>query len=211
MHITKFGHSCLLVEEKNARILIDPGAWSTIPDKLENFDAILISHEHSDHFDVSSIKKVLEKNFNAKIYTNSSVAKKLNEQKIAAQVLVDGETVTVNGVTIKAFGKKHAFIYRTLPVCDNVGFIIGDRLFHPGDSYQVPKEKIEILAIPLAAPWANLGDMLDFGLAVKPKIAFPIHDGFLTPQNPYLPHAEREFEAAGVKWKIMGVGDSIDM
>ncbi|MBP9694894.1 MAG: MBL fold metallo-hydrolase [Candidatus Magasanikbacteria bacterium] len=28
MRITKFGHSCLLVEENDVRVLIDPGAFS---------------------------------------------------------------------------------------------------------------------------------------------------------------------------------------
>ena len=49
MKITKFGHSCLLVEEGGARILLDPGKYSILQNNVENVDAIVITHEHQDH------------------------------------------------------------------------------------------------------------------------------------------------------------------
>ena len=49
MKITKFGHSCLLVEENGVRILFDPGSYSTAQNDVKNIDVVLITHEHSDH------------------------------------------------------------------------------------------------------------------------------------------------------------------
>ena len=44
MLITKFGHSCFLVEEGSARLLVDPGNWSEDISGLKNIEALFISH-----------------------------------------------------------------------------------------------------------------------------------------------------------------------
>ena len=210
MKITKFGHSCLLVEEGSARILIDPGIWSTIPENLSNLDVILITHEHGDHYSVDVIQQILKNNSKAVIYTNPSVHAKLAAQNIAAQILGSGARVVINGVTVEGIGEKHAFLYHTLPIVDNVGFIIAGKLFQPGDALTIPAKPVEILACPIAAPWMKIAEMLDYGLAVKPKIIFPIHDAFLKPSNPFYPHAEREFTAAGIQWLILQEGEVME-
>ena len=52
MKITRYYQSCLLVEEGSARILIDPsGAEAERFDSFGKLDAVLYTHEHSDHFD----------------------------------------------------------------------------------------------------------------------------------------------------------------
>jgi L-ascorbate metabolism protein UlaG (beta-lactamase superfamily) len=66
-----------------------------------------------------------------------------------------------------------------MPQIDNVGFLIDNRLFYPGDALTEPGKEIEILALPAAAPWAKLSEVVDYALAVKPKIAFPVHDSIL--------------------------------
>ncbi|MDO8626678.1 MAG: MBL fold metallo-hydrolase [Candidatus Magasanikbacteria bacterium] len=207
MKITKFGHSCLLVEEADAGILIDPGMWSVVPPDLKNIDAILITHEHGDHFYISNIKNILKNNPGAKIFTNPTVVAKAKAEGVVASILKNGEVVQVKTVSIKGFGEKHAFIYKTMPICDNVGFIIAGQLFHPGDSYELPEEPVAILALPLVAPWTDLAHTLEFGIAINPKIMFPIHDGFLVTANPYTPNAEREFKAAGLNWEVLNNGE----
>lgn len=211
MRITKFGHSCLLVEENKARILIDPGSYSTLQNDAKNVDAILITHEHSDHFSLDSLKKVLANNPKARIFTNPSVGKKLVEANIFFDILGNGQGITVNDVLIEGMGEKHAFIYHTLPICENVGYLIANRFLCPGDTFELPNRPIEILACPIAAPWAKLAETLDYGKAIKPKIIFPVHDGFLKSANPYYPHAEREFKAVGIEWRIIGEGESIEV
>ncbi|MBI2444051.1 MAG: MBL fold metallo-hydrolase [Candidatus Magasanikbacteria bacterium] len=207
MRITKFGHSCLLVEEGRARILIDPGVWSTIPE-LTNLDAILVTHEHQDHLGIENIKKLLLSNPNCIIYTNAGVGKKLAEAGVAYQNLGNKQVSEVAGVKIEGVGEKHAFIYSTLPVVDNTGYLIAGRLFHPGDALNVPNIAVDILACPIAAPWMKLADMLDYGLQVKPQVIFPTHDAFLKPANPYYTHAEREFKQAGIEWMMLEDGKS---
>ncbi len=210
MKITKFGHSCLLVEEGEARILIDPGAYSTIPD-LKNIDAILITHEHSDHYTVDILQNILKHNPEAIIYTNSGVGEFLQKAGIPFKTLLHGQVAKVKGVSVEGVGEKHAYIYSTLPICDNVGYLIAGRLLQPGDTLEPPQKAVEILAIPAAAPWAKLAETIDYGKAVHAKIAFPIHDGFLGEKNPYNKHLERELGTVGTKWITLKTGEEIEV
>ncbi|MEK6878040.1 MAG: MBL fold metallo-hydrolase [Nanoarchaeota archaeon] len=61
MNITKYGHCCLLIDINGVRILTDPGNYSTMQDTAENVDFILITHEHSDHLHIDSVKTILKK------------------------------------------------------------------------------------------------------------------------------------------------------
>ena len=73
MKITKYPQSCLLVETKGKKILIDPG---TLKYKEEYFDVwnsvdiILITHKHPDHCNTEILEKI---NDNIKIYSTQEV------------------------------------------------------------------------------------------------------------------------------------------
>lgn len=177
MKITKYGHACLLVEEGDARILIDPGTYSPDAD-VENLDAILITHNHQDHMDPALIKKLLEKSPDAQVITVAEAAKDLDEAGIPNSTIEDGAETTVAGVSLKSFGKHHSFIYGDMPKCQNTGFMIADRFYHPGDSFHQPGVPVEILALPVAGPWMKIAEAIDYAKAVKPKVAIPMHDAF---------------------------------
>lgn len=211
MRITKFGHACLFIEENDARILIDPGAWSLLPENLQNISAILITHEHADHLDIGWLKKTLPNNPQTVIYTNRSTGKKLMEASIAFDILEDGQVEIVNGVSVEAFGKDHAIIYPVLQHLDNTGFLIGGKLFHPGDSLYVPSKPIEILALPVCAPWSKVSEVIDYAKAVKPKIAFPIHDGMLKITTGFHKMPETFLSQEGINWEVIEDGKSIEV
>ncbi|OZB83418.1 MAG: MBL fold metallo-hydrolase, partial [Microbacterium sp. 14-71-5] len=88
-----------------------------------------------------------------------------------------GDTVTAGDFTLRFFGGVHAEIHSSIPLIDNVGVLVDDELYYPGDSYAVP-EGVEVgtLAAPLGAPWLKIGEAIDFVLAVKPRRAFGTHD-----------------------------------
>jgi L-ascorbate metabolism protein UlaG (beta-lactamase superfamily) len=75
-------------------------------------------------------------------------------------------------------------IHDRIPRVGNVGFILregeGPTLFHPGDSYATVPSGIDLLALPLAAPWARVSMTIDFANALKPPRLFPIHDSTLS-------------------------------
>ena len=83
------------------------------------------------------------------------------------------------GVEIEAHNCKHEEIYQDFGQVENTGFFIGERLFYPGDSFYNPGKQVEILALPVAGPWTNVKNAVNYALEIKPKVCFPVHDGML--------------------------------
>ena len=141
----------MLIETKGKRLLTDPGCFTTeTHSKLEHIDAILFTHEHSDHYHLESLKILLDKNPDVQIFTNNSVAELLCKENIAHQVILDAQTIDFEGIKITAHGIYHEAQHVTWPLSANTGFFIDDRLFYPGDALTDPKRPIDILALPVA-------------------------------------------------------------
>ncbi len=179
MKITKFGHSCLLVEEQGVRLLFDPGEYSVFPSNLAELDAVLITHEHKDHYGHDTLVELLKRSPRAQVITNHAVGAKLETFGIPFQVIEDGQGLKIGTVDIEGEGEIHAVLHKEWPRCVNTGYRIGKRLFHPGDSLEIPKLPVEILALPVAGPWIYIGMAIDYAREIKPKVVFPIHDGIL--------------------------------
>ncbi len=177
MKITKFGHCCLLIEEGGLRILTDPGNYTTEQNSVTGIDIVLITHEHQDHLHVDSLKKVLANNPSVKVYTNRGVAKLLDKAGLSCQLLEHGKQVTEGGVLIEAFGEQHQPMYPSVPPVANTGYFIGGKLFYPGDAFTNPGKPVDILALPITAPWLKMAESIDYAKQVGPRVCFPVHDG----------------------------------
>lgn len=202
MKITKYGHCCLLIEEKSLRILTDPGTYSSGFENLINIDLILITHEHQDHIHIPALKECLKNNPKARIITNKGVAKLLEKENIKHELLEDGEHIKIKDVLIEAIGHDHTPLYKTSP-CINTGFFIANRLFYPGDSLHNPKKQVEILALPVAGPWLKLEEAIDYALEIKPKIVFPVHEGILKQPGSVHRISQAILESKGIKFQIL--------
>ncbi len=178
MKITKFGHCCLLIETKKARIVTDPGCYNKTP-SLKHIDAILITHEHQDHLHIPALKKILKTNKDALVVSHKSVGTILEKENIPYFLLKDKETISIHGIPVTSFGTKHACIHHELPLVQNTGYLINKTLYYPGDALHVPQAPVKILALPVAGPWLKIEDAIEFAKKVKPKIVFPVHDGML--------------------------------
>lgn len=210
MTITKLGHSCLLIESRDAlqcvstRILIDPGSYSEGHTMLENLDAIFITHEHIDHCHPESLALIMKKNRDVPIYTNDGAGKMLTNAGIMWSRFVDSEQMNIKGVKVEAFGKDHAIIHKTFPHFDNTGLLVGEKLFHPGDAVDViPPKQVEILALPIVAPWLRIEMALDWAEKVKPKRCFYIHDGFLKTAGPFHALPKKILESQGIEVVVL--------
>lgn len=182
MKIKKLGHCCLVIETNGKRIMTDPGSY-TISDqeKEKNIDIVLITHEHPDHLHIDSLKKVLVNNPTAIVITNTAVGKLLLEVQINFEILEDKSFREINGVEFEAHDCRHEEIFEEFGQVQNTGFFIDKRLFYPGDAFHNPNKSVEILALPVAGPWARVRDAMKYVLEIKPKFAFPVHDGMLDP------------------------------
>lgn len=178
MKITKLGHCCLLIETKGKRILTDPGSYTVeAHSRLENIDYVLFTHEHQDHYHLTSLRTILEKNPQALVYANGSVSELLEKEEIAHTKISHGETISLGEIAVVGIGEKHAQMHSSIPLSANMGFFIDNRLWYPGDAFTNPERPVEILALPVSGPWMKIGDAIDYALTLKPKVAFPVHDG----------------------------------
>jgi L-ascorbate metabolism protein UlaG (beta-lactamase superfamily) len=200
MKITKIGHSCILIEENKTKILTDPGNLSAGQNELKDIDLILITHEHKDHLDLYSLKKILQNNPQAKIITNQGVGKVLEKEKISFLIVEDSQKIVEKGVLIEGFGKKHAIIHSSIPQIENTGYFIANKLFFPGDELLYPNKPVEILAAPITAPWTSVNDSLDYVIKVNPKIAFSIHEGVTILKHIAYTLPSKILESKGIKF-----------
>ncbi len=182
IEVTKFGHSTLRIDIGKLSILTDPGNYASIPE-LSGIDLLLLSHEHQDHFDLATIRRFLASNPACEIVTHSSLVAILSEEGIAATRIEDGEAILRKEVAIERVGKDHACIHTDLPSLENCGFLVDGELFYPGDSFVVPRSKVRVLALPVAAPWMRLEECVEYAEKVAPEVVFPIHDGMLRPDR----------------------------
>jgi L-ascorbate metabolism protein UlaG (beta-lactamase superfamily) len=178
MEFTKYGHSCISVEKDGQRVIVDPGAFSHEPD-LGGFDAVLITHEHADHFVEEKIRAAAAAHPELQIWCNAAVAGRLDGIGQQVHSVGQDDEFEAAGYTVRVFGQWHAVIHPDIPRITNVGFLIDGQLFHPGDALTVPGQPIETLLLPAHAPWSRTAELIDWVREVAPARTIAIHDGAL--------------------------------
>ena len=93
MRITKFGHACVRIEHDGTTVVLDPGVF-TDPEAVDGADAVLITHEHADHYLPDHLRAT-----DAPVFTIEAVAAKIREDApdVAERITVvaPGETFDV--------------------------------------------------------------------------------------------------------------------
>lgn len=167
--------------------MIDPGNFSPVVEAMSNVEAVLITHEHADHLDTGPVLEVLSAQPSIELYAPPSVAAAVRQAATDAGIepgriheVEVGQEFSVAGMNISTHGGVHALIHSSLPRVANIGYFINENLYHPGDSYEVPAGiTVKTLLVPLHAPWANIGQTVDFVAALNAAHNYPIHDGLL--------------------------------
>jgi L-ascorbate metabolism protein UlaG (beta-lactamase superfamily) len=205
MKITRYFQSCLLIEEGNARILVDPsGQEAGNVDKFGKLDAVIYTHEHSDHFDADLAKAFADKG--VPLYANASTAKQIDASKTEVS---DAQEFEVSGVKIKALELPHCLMWDGSEGPQNTGFLFNEKLFHPGDGKELANLSVEILAVPINGPDVSLKDAFDFAKQLSAKNLIPIHYDYLG-GNPdvFLDVADKNF---GIKGKALKNGETAEL
>jgi L-ascorbate metabolism protein UlaG (beta-lactamase superfamily) len=177
------GHAAVLIEASDTRVLIDPGNVSIAETfELEGLDGIVVTHQHPDHLDPERIGGLLERNDGATLLCDPETAA-IVEHGVWTAHTHDDETY-VGGLTVLGVGARHAEIVPQLRRIANTGVLVSANgeptLFHPGDSYEHAPIGVDVLALPLSAPWAKISETVDFIDRVSPTTLFPIHDSAIT-------------------------------
>ena len=177
MRITKFGHACVRLEHDGARLVIDPGVFTDVA-ALEGADAVLITHEHADHYTPEHLAAV-----DAPVFTIDSVAAKIRDEnpELGERITVvrPDETFEAAGLPVRAVGELHAVIHPDYPRIHNSGYVVtagGLSAYHPGDALTVPGQDVDVLLAPVSAPWLKMSEAVDFVRAVGAPRAMGIHD-----------------------------------
>jgi L-ascorbate metabolism protein UlaG (beta-lactamase superfamily) len=179
MELTKQGHACVVLSEGERRLVIDPGAF-TDPAVLEGADAVLVTHEHFDHFAPDALRAAMDAHPGLEVWTNRSVAGQLDGLGGRVHVVGQGDAVTVAGFDVTVHGELHAVIHPDIPRIPNVGFLVNGQVFHPGDALTVPEVPVATLLLPVHAPWSKVSDVIDYVRAVDADQAYAVHDGLLS-------------------------------
>ncbi|GAB2978725.1 MBL fold metallo-hydrolase [Amycolatopsis acidiphila] len=180
MRIVHYGHACVLLETGTARILLDPGSFSEGFETERELSAVVITHQHFDHIDSEKLPALLEANPDAKLIVDPGTEETVAKLGLEFQVARPGDAFEIAGTAVNAVGGEHAVIHQDIPVIPNVGFLFEHGgFYHPGDSFYVPEQKVDVLGLPTGAPWLKAGEAVDFLRAVAPRVAVPIHEAVL--------------------------------
>jgi L-ascorbate metabolism protein UlaG (beta-lactamase superfamily) len=178
MRLMKKGHACVRLEQDGVTLVIDPGSFSA-PDALDGAHAVLITHEHADHFVEERLRTAAERYPDLRIWTNRTVATLLGGMGPRVTSVQRGDRFSVGSFEVLVVGETHAMIHPDVPRVLNVGYLVGG-VFHPGDAFTLPEQPVDTLLLPVHAPWSKIAEVIDFTRAVKPRLAVPIHDALLS-------------------------------
>jgi L-ascorbate metabolism protein UlaG (beta-lactamase superfamily) len=185
MRIEKFVHSCLVFTKEEKRLLVDPGTFSfaegrVTPEQLTGVDYLVVTHTHPDHMDVDAIRTILAGGETA-VFGNDEVAEALGKEGIDVAVIGDGELIGIGPFRLEAAEVEHCpLLADESPKV--TAFVLDEQILHCVDSFDDRLNRfheLDLLILPIAAPFLTEKQAYDFALGLKPKAVLPVHDGIL--------------------------------
>ena len=217
MKITKFPQSCLLIETKGKKILVDPG---NLKYKDEYFDVwnavdiILITHKHPDHCNTEVLQK-LDKNIT--IYSTKEVQD--TNESLNINIVKENDTIELDNVKIEVVHAIHGYqplLKGNKEVHENVGYIIDDgenRLYSTSDTICFKNEyKADILCTPVTGYGLTMSafEAALYAKEVGATLVIPIHmDNPAFPPN--FDFIKEMFEKYEVEYEILENEESIEI
>jgi L-ascorbate metabolism protein UlaG (beta-lactamase superfamily) len=213
VRLVHYGHSCVLLETGSARLLFDPGGFSSGFEDVRDLDAILITHKHPDHLDTGRLPALVAANPAAALVVDSGSLQETDELGLAAEEVRSGDRVTLGGATVTVVGGEHAVIHPEIPLLSNMAYVVDDGAFyHPGDSLFVPPQKVDVLGLPTMAPWLKIAEAVEFFRAVAPRVAVPIHQNLLNENGLKLHYSRFEAMAPeGSELRVLTPGEPTEV
>lgn len=211
MKLTKYEHSCLVLDKDGSTLVIDPGVFTTPLTDLDHVVGIVITHEHPDHWTPEQLKRILDRSPDARILGPAGVV--AAAIGFGAETVAAGDAVDVGPFRLEFFGSDHAVIHASIPIVDNVGVLVDGSLYYGGDSYTEPGVPVSVLAAPVGAPWLKIGEAMDYVAAIAPTRAFPVHEMVLSQIGKDMggQRLQTVVEAGGGSFVTLQSGESLDL
>ena len=217
MKITKFPQSCMLIETKGKKILVDPGSLKYKEEYFDiwnNVDIILITHKHSDHCNTEILEKL---NKNIIIYSTKEVAEANKSLKI--NIIKENDVIELDNIKIEVVHAIHGYqplLKGAKEVHENVGYIIDDgenRLYSTSDTICFRNDyKADILCTPVTGHGLTMSafEASLYAKEVGAMLTIPIHM-----DNPAFPpdfnFIKEMFEKYEVEYEILENDESIEV
>ena len=184
MRVRKFGHSCLLVEERGETLLFDPGQREFLderatPDAFASVSLVVITHWHPDHADAELIGRIVQRS-GARVLAPPEGDRELRAAGVEPIEPAEGK-LSVGAFELELTVATHAPILGPA-VPRNIACVVNGRLLDPGDSFEPVLDRyrgVEALALPIAAPWLKEPEAVAFAGRLAPRRVVPVHDGHL--------------------------------
>lgn len=183
LYITLVGHGSLMFEYKGKIIHVDP--YSDVADysKLPKANLVLITHEHSDHFDINALDAIKAAD------TRFIMSKVCNDSLKYGEAVNNGDSTSFAGISIAVIPAYNIInkspdgeFYH--PYGRGNGYVLSFdnlRIYVAGDTENIPemdvlKGTVDIAFIPKNLPYTMSDDMfIDAAKKVTPKVLYPYH------------------------------------
>lgn len=211
MRITKYEHACFVASIADKKLIVDPGSFTVPLPDTNNVVAVVITHEHADHWTPEHLSRILSNSPDVKFFGPAGVAAAATDFEFT--IVEGGDKVAVEPFELEFFGEKHAVIHSSFPIIDNVGVLINGAVFYPGDSFTQGPQGVELLAVPASAPWLKIGEVMDYVLEAKPKRSFAVHEmiNSVIGNGMANQRIQATTEAGGGEFHPLSPGESIEL
>lgn len=217
MKIKKFPQSCLLIETKEKKILIDPGTIAYKDEYFEEWntaDIILITHKHGDHCNEQVLKNL---NKDIKIYSTQEVQD--NKKDLNINIIKENDVIKLDDIKIEVVHAIHGYqplLKGNNEVHENVGYIVDDgetRLYTTSDTICFKNEyKADILCAPVTGYGLTMSafETALYAKEVGATLTLPIHmDNEKFPPN--YEFIKEMFERFETEYEILDIGETIEV
>lgn len=194
MKLTKLEHACVMLEQSGAKLLVDPGNFTTPVTEANGAVAVVVTHEHPDHWTREQLTRIAESNPGLRVFGPAGAIAAITaafDDELPAGLaglatVGPGEERTVGPFALTFYGGVHAEIHSSIPRIDNIGVSVnGGEFAYGGDAYDRPVDAagepiaVDTLAVALYGPWMRIADSMDFVAEVRPKRVVGVHEMLL--------------------------------